>query len=52
MIFVDGIWFDCFSILFQILGSLEEITMPQNGIRPDGVAELAAAFQENKNLKV
>jgi len=37
---------------FKILGSLEEITMPQNGIRPDGVAELAGAFQENKNLKV
>lgn len=37
---------------FKILGSLEEITMPQNGIRPDGVAELAAAFQENKNLKI
>jgi len=37
---------------FKILGSLEEITMPQNGIRPDGVAALAGAFQENKNLKV
>ena len=36
---------------FKILGSLEEITMPQNGIRPDGVAALAEAFQENKNLK-
>lgn len=37
---------------FKVLGSLEEITMPQNGIRPTGVAALAAAFQENKNLKV
>jgi len=37
---------------FKILGSLEEITMPQNGIRPDGVAALAGAFKENKNLKV
>jgi len=37
---------------FKILGSLEEITMPQNGIRPDGVAQLAGAFLANKNLKV
>merc|ERR1712180_65805 len=37
---------------FKVLGSLEEITMPQNGIRPDGVAALAGAFKENKNLKV
>lgn len=37
---------------FKLLGSLEEITMPQNGIRPEGVSYLAAAFQENKNLKV
>lgn len=37
---------------FKILGSLEEITMPQNGIRPDGVAALAGAFQENKNLRI
>ena len=26
--------------------------MPQNGIRPEGVAMLADAFRENKNLKV
>jgi Ran GTPase-activating protein 1 len=37
---------------FKILGSLEEITMPQNGIRPDGVGALAEAFLENKNLKI
>lgn len=37
---------------FKTLGSLEEITMPQNGIRPDGIAELAGAFLQNKNLKV
>jgi len=36
---------------FKILGSLEEITMPQNGIRPEGVLSLAEAFKENKNLK-
>ena len=37
---------------FKILGSLEEITMPQNGIRPEGVVLLAEAFKQNKNLKV
>ena len=34
------------------MGSLEEITVPQNGIRPEGVLSLAEAFKENKNLKV
>uniref|UniRef100_T2MG60 Ran GTPase-activating protein 1 n=1 Tax=Hydra vulgaris TaxID=6087 RepID=T2MG60_HYDVU len=37
---------------FKILGSLEEITMPQNGIRPEGIAYLAEAFQKNTNLKI
>ncbi|XP_066932823.1 ran GTPase-activating protein 1-like [Clytia hemisphaerica] len=37
---------------FKLLGSLEEITMPQNGIRPDGVSILCEAFKENLNLKV
>lgn len=37
---------------FKILGSLEEIVMPQNGIRPTGVADLASAFKENKKLRV
>jgi len=37
---------------FKVLGSLEHIEMPQNGIRPDGVGHLASAFQKNINLKV
>lgn len=37
---------------FKVLGSLEEITMPQNGIRPSGVAALAEGFLANKNLKI
>jgi len=36
---------------FKILGSLEEIIMPQNGIRPEGVVLLAEAFKQNRNLK-
>lgn len=37
---------------FQALGSLEEVAMPQNGIYADGIAVLAEAFAENKNLRV
>uniref|UniRef100_A0A7M6DMY5 Ran-GTPase activating protein 1 C-terminal domain-containing protein n=1 Tax=Clytia hemisphaerica TaxID=252671 RepID=A0A7M6DMY5_9CNID len=36
---------------FKLLGSLEEITMPQNGIRPEGVVLLADAFKKNSHLK-
>ncbi|CAJ0576295.1 unnamed protein product, partial [Mesorhabditis spiculigera] len=36
---------------FQTLGSLEEITMHQNGIKQEGITALAAAFQHNPNLK-
>lgn len=37
---------------FKVIGSLEEISMPQNGINHQGVSALAKAFKSNKNLKV
>lgn len=37
---------------FTAIGSLEEISMPQNGINHAGVAALAKSFKANKNLKV
>nr|XP_061805246.1 ran GTPase-activating protein 1-like isoform X1 [Nerophis lumbriciformis] len=36
---------------FQLIGSLEEIHMPQNGINYPGVAALATAVQHNPNLR-
>ncbi len=33
------------------MGSLEEVSMPQNGISHTGITALAEAFTENKNLK-
>jgi len=43
---------NCKNFVSQILGSLEEITIPQNGIRPEGIAILSEAFKGNHNLKV
>lgn len=37
---------------FKELGTLEEIVMPQNGIKLDGILALAEAFKHNKNLKI
>ncbi|XP_056627591.1 ran GTPase-activating protein 1b isoform X2 [Triplophysa dalaica] len=37
---------------FKLLGSLEEVHMPQNGINHAGVTALAAAMQLNPNLQV
>ncbi|XP_057214594.1 ran GTPase-activating protein 1b isoform X2 [Triplophysa rosa] len=37
---------------FKLLGSLEEVHMPQNGINHAGVTALAAAMQHNPNLQV
>jgi len=37
---------------FEIIGSLEEVTMPQNGIRPAGVAALASGLKSNTRLRV
>ncbi|XP_036408203.1 ran GTPase-activating protein 1a [Megalops cyprinoides] len=37
---------------FQLIGSLEEIHMPQNGINHPGVTALATAVQHNPQLRV
>ncbi|TNN51381.1 Ran GTPase-activating protein 1 [Liparis tanakae] len=37
---------------FQLMGSLEEVHMPQNGINHAGVVALAAALQHNPELRV
>jgi len=34
------------------MGSLEEVSMPQNGINHQGIAALADAFASNKNLRI
>lgn len=34
------------------IGTLEEIQMPQNGIRPNGIENVADAFMNNKNLRI
>ena len=39
-------------IFYQTIGSLEEISMPQNGINHAGVAALAKSFKANTGLKV
>ncbi|KAM9462533.1 ran GTPase-activating protein 1b isoform 1-T2 [Clarias gariepinus] len=37
---------------FQLIGSLEEVHMPQNGINHPGITALATAMQHNPNLRV
>ncbi|XP_053496552.1 ran GTPase-activating protein 1b [Ictalurus furcatus] len=37
---------------FQLIGSLEEIHMPQNGINHPGITALATAVQHNPSLRV
>ncbi|KAM7386465.1 hypothetical protein PAMA_009198 [Pampus argenteus] len=37
---------------FQLMGSLEEVHMPQNGINHSGVTALATAMQHNPNLRI
>ncbi|KAM4530310.1 ran GTPase-activating protein 1-like isoform 2-T2 [Odontesthes bonariensis] len=37
---------------FQLIGSLEEVHMPQNGINHPGVTALASAMQHNPGLRV
>ncbi len=37
--------------VFKVMGSLEEVIMPQNGIYHDGIKALADAFSKNPNLK-
>ena len=36
----------------KLIGSLEEIQMPQNGIRPTGIEFVAEAFAHNKQLRI
>jgi len=38
--------------VFQCMGSLEEVAMPQNGINHPGITALAEAFQHNTNLRI
>ncbi|KAM6966270.1 LOW QUALITY PROTEIN: ran GTPase-activating protein 1-like [Tautogolabrus adspersus] len=37
---------------FQLMGSLEEVHMPQNGINHPGVTALASAMKHNSNLRI
>lgn len=38
--------------IFQAIGTLEQISMPQNGIHHPGIAALADAIAENTQLKI
>lgn len=38
--------------VFQLMGSLEEVVMPQNGIYHEGLSALADAFASNPNLRI
>ena len=38
--------------VFKLMGSLEEVVMPQNGIYHVGIAALADAFSNNPNLRI
>ncbi|XP_056634037.1 ran GTPase-activating protein 1 [Diorhabda sublineata] len=38
--------------VFKLLGTLEEITMPQNGIYHLGISALSEAFSVNRNLQI
>ncbi|WAQ98909.1 RAGP1-like protein [Mya arenaria] len=40
------------SEVFKLMGSLEEVAMPQNGINHEGITALAEAFQHNPNLRI
>ncbi|VDL87533.1 unnamed protein product, partial [Nippostrongylus brasiliensis] len=37
---------------FKILGSLEEVSIPQNGIQAEGICALARSFEFNPSLRV
>lgn len=39
-------------ILLQLIGTLVQVSMPQNGITADGIAALARAFGKNPNLQI
>ena len=38
--------------VFKLMGSLEEVVMPQNGIYHEGIAALTDAFAANPNLRI
>ena len=38
--------------VFKLMGSLEEVVMPQNGIYHEGLSALADAFSRNPNLRI
>ena len=38
--------------VFKLMGTLEEVVMPQNGIYHEGIEALADAFSNNPNLKI
>ncbi|KAL3271009.1 hypothetical protein HHI36_021510 [Cryptolaemus montrouzieri] len=38
--------------VFKLMGTLEEVEMPQNGIYHTGITALSEAFTQNKNLKL
>jgi Ran GTPase-activating protein 1 len=40
------------SEIFKLMGSLEEVVMPQNGIYHEGISALADAFANNPNLRI
>jgi Ran GTPase-activating protein 1 len=40
------------SSTLKLIGTLEEIQMPQNGIRPNAIEFIANACAENKNLRI
>uniref|UniRef100_A0A674C378 Ran GTPase activating protein 1b n=1 Tax=Salmo trutta TaxID=8032 RepID=A0A674C378_SALTR len=40
------------ALAFQLMGSLEEVHMPQNGINHAGVTALATALQHNPHLRI
>uniref|UniRef100_A0A8C7F3B1 Ran GTPase activating protein 1b n=1 Tax=Oncorhynchus kisutch TaxID=8019 RepID=A0A8C7F3B1_ONCKI len=40
------------ALAFQLMGSLEEVHMPQNGINHAGVTALATAMQHNPHLRI
>lgn len=44
--------FRLFVCLSQLIGSLEEVHMPQNGINHQGITALAGAMKHNADLRV
>lgn len=47
----EGILYN-YNLCSQLMGSLEEVHMPQNGINHPGVTALATAMQHNAGLRI